>query len=619
MSTNGDDREAGADASSIPADIVPACEIEDNASATTTNPTMPNKNSTSPQIIPQSTAVQYPPASSYPNHPNHNNNHNHNQTSTFMRQPNGYYAYQSNTPNSPAPGYDTASQALLLQHLGPTPDPLAHRQRQHRQFRGPPPPPLSPTPRNDNNAGEVTADDAQISLGVLAPSSPTFPGAGPMGLVGGVNGVEHRRNVDSAGMGMQGASSIAPPSPSVHFLPGHPQSPVVSGYAGVGVYSGYIAGSPGVGYGSPSPSNDSRLAGWPDRVHQSIYQTAPQSANSPHVQSQPMPMQFQTTGRRTTSFDEMLPGPAMDDNSSLGAGTVFSQQWGVQGYNLNSPYTTAPQQPQIQGHHPPQPGAHRALAGRHGGSPLQGAPGTAGFYPATTPGPPIQTTHHNKGPDGANLFIFHIPNHFTNLDMWHLFCHYGNLLSVRIMVEKDSGRSRGFGFVSYDSSDAAAMAIKELNGFVIGNKRLKVQHKQIKPSHNNNSHHASQQDNMQSPPLFPNMVSNGHDSTTTGDLEDENGGMIIGHNWMDEHAAHGEMNEPVELHGGQQQHQQHQQQQPTLAVELAVVSEIDPQNNGGQSNNNNHNNNGNNRDGRYDDQALANMEQMRNALPDVSK
>lgn len=48
------------------------------------------------------------------------------------------------------------------------------------------------------------------------------------------------------------------------------------------------------------------------------------------------------------------------------------------------------------------------------------------------------------------------------------------------MVEKDTGRSRGFGFVSYDSPESAALAIKELNGFAIGNKRLKVQHKQIR-------------------------------------------------------------------------------------------------------------------------------------------
>jgi CUG-BP- and ETR3-like factor len=102
------------------------------------------------------------------------------------------------------------------------------------------------------------------------------------------------------------------------------------------------------------------------------------------------------------------------------------------------------------------------------------------YYPASSPGPPIQTTASNKGPDGANLFIFHIPNHFTNVDMYNLFCPYGNLLSVRIMVEKDTGRSRGFGFVSYDNPESAALAIKELNGYAIGNKRLKVQHKQIR-------------------------------------------------------------------------------------------------------------------------------------------
>ena len=69
----------------------------------------------------------------------------------------------------------------------------------------------------------------------------------------------------------------------------------------------------------------------------------------------------------------------------------------------------------------------------------------------------------------------------TNVDMFNLFSPYGNLISVRIMVEKDSGRSRGFGFVSYDNPESAAFAIKELNGYAIGNKRLKVQHKQIRP------------------------------------------------------------------------------------------------------------------------------------------
>jgi len=91
-------------------------------------------------------------------------------------------------------------------------------------------------------------------------------------------------------------------------------------------------------------------------------------------------------------------------------------------------------------------------------------PPTATF---PNPGPPIQTTPFNKGPEGANLFVFHIPNDMTNQTMYEMFAPFGNLLSVRIMVEKDTGRSRGFGFVSYDSPESAAAAIKALNGHIV--------------------------------------------------------------------------------------------------------------------------------------------------------
>jgi RNA recognition motif-containing protein len=63
--------------------------------------------------------------------------------------------------------------------------------------------------------------------------------------------------------------------------------------------------------------------------------------------------------------------------------------------------------------------------------------------------------------------VFHIPNDMTNQTMYEMFAPFGNLLSVRIMVEKDTGRSRGFGFVSYDSPESAAAAIKALNGHIV--------------------------------------------------------------------------------------------------------------------------------------------------------
>ncbi|KAF1794287.1 Nucleotide-binding alpha-beta plait domain [Phytophthora cactorum] len=112
------------------------------------------------------------------------------------------------------------------------------------------------------------------------------------------------------------------------------------------------------------------------------------------------------------------------------------------------------------------------------------------------PGPPIQTTESGQGPPGCNLFVFHIPNDMTNQDLFNYFATFGNVISARIMVEKGTGRSRGFGFVSYDNAPSAEAAIKGMNGFQVGRKRLKVQHKKEKnqgpmfgemPAHMDNS------------------------------------------------------------------------------------------------------------------------------------
>ena len=89
------------------------------------------------------------------------------------------------------------------------------------------------------------------------------------------------------------------------------------------------------------------------------------------------------------------------------------------------------------------------------------------YYPFTYPGPPIQPTHRFKGPDGANLFVFHIPDFFITLDLWNLFSQYGKLLSARIVAEESTGRSRGFGFVSFESPVSAAIAIHALNFAVV--------------------------------------------------------------------------------------------------------------------------------------------------------
>ncbi|RQX73178.1 putative RNA binding protein [Toxoplasma gondii CAST] len=79
------------------------------------------------------------------------------------------------------------------------------------------------------------------------------------------------------------------------------------------------------------------------------------------------------------------------------------------------------------------------------------------------------------GPPGANVFIFHIPNEWSEHDLLTHFSVYGPVVSARIASDRLSGRNRGFGFVSFANGQAAAAAVTAMNGFQVNGKRLKVQ------------------------------------------------------------------------------------------------------------------------------------------------
>ena len=72
-----------------------------------------------------------------------------------------------------------------------------------------------------------------------------------------------------------------------------------------------------------------------------------------------------------------------------------------------------------------------------------------------------------SGPPGANLFIYHLPKSFSDLDLYNLFVQCGKLVSVKIFKDKITEESKCFGFVSYEKENNAKIAIQKLNGFQV--------------------------------------------------------------------------------------------------------------------------------------------------------
>ncbi|XP_022906115.1 CUGBP Elav-like family member 1 isoform X2 [Onthophagus taurus] len=85
-----------------------------------------------------------------------------------------------------------------------------------------------------------------------------------------------------------------------------------------------------------------------------------------------------------------------------------------------------------------------------------------------------------EGPEGCNLFIYHLPQEFTDTDLASTFLPFGQVISAKVFIDKQTNLSKCFGFVSFDNPNSAQAAISAMNGFQIGTKRLKVQLKRAK-------------------------------------------------------------------------------------------------------------------------------------------
>ena len=72
------------------------------------------------------------------------------------------------------------------------------------------------------------------------------------------------------------------------------------------------------------------------------------------------------------------------------------------------------------------------------------------------------------------LYVGNLAFSLTSEELGGLFGEHGKVVSAKVITERETGRSRGFGFVEFDNPTSGANAIKELNGKNIGGRPLVV-------------------------------------------------------------------------------------------------------------------------------------------------
>ena len=75
---------------------------------------------------------------------------------------------------------------------------------------------------------------------------------------------------------------------------------------------------------------------------------------------------------------------------------------------------------------------------------------------------------------GNKLYVGNLPYSVRDNDLQQQFGEYGNVTSAKVMMERDTGRSKGFGFVEMGSDAEAQAAIKGMNGQAMGGRNLVV-------------------------------------------------------------------------------------------------------------------------------------------------
>lgn len=73
-----------------------------------------------------------------------------------------------------------------------------------------------------------------------------------------------------------------------------------------------------------------------------------------------------------------------------------------------------------------------------------------------------------------NIYVGNVSYNSSEEDLGNLFAEYGTVNSVKIIINKHTGRSKGFGFVEMANDEDGQRAVENLNGYDLNGRNLRV-------------------------------------------------------------------------------------------------------------------------------------------------
>lgn len=83
-----------------------------------------------------------------------------------------------------------------------------------------------------------------------------------------------------------------------------------------------------------------------------------------------------------------------------------------------------------------------------------------------------------------NIYIANLGYNVRDEDLKGLFINYGTVTSAKVIIDKLTNQSRGFGFVEMADEEAGQKAIKEMNGVMVDGRAIKVSEARPKDDRN---------------------------------------------------------------------------------------------------------------------------------------